>query len=237
MRSKARNKRKVALICCVLAVLLLLITALCVWAWTFTAGSYSESQHLSRIEEIAKERYLGEGSEYTGLEVYPLYDENDEFHYALIELKPQGFVYVEIEDRASPQSSMYLKSGDPHTNAWRPYAFEKDAVSVIPGEDGTEETWEGRRYFQDENGEYITYTASHFAVAGIKDERRYFIPLVDDSGEHRKSVGVFLAVKRGESYLDLISGREVSCSADLTALALEDRLEYDFIPFFIPNYL
>lgn len=236
MRSKEKSRRT-AVLCCVLAAILLVVMALSVWVWSCTAGFYSERQHLSRIEGLAKKRYLSEGSEYTGLEVYPLYDENEEFHYALIELKPQGFVYVKIQEWALPQSSMYLKSGDPNMNAWRPYAFEKDVVSVIPGEDGTEETWEGRRYFRDENGEYITYTASHFAVAGIEGERRYFIPLVDDSGERRKSVGVFLAVKRGENYLNLISGREVPCSADLTAWALEERLEYDVIPFFTANDL
>lgn len=37
-----------------------------------SSGFYSEEQHIQRIRERAEERYWGEGSEYTGLEVYPI---------------------------------------------------------------------------------------------------------------------------------------------------------------------
>lgn len=39
---------------------------------------------------------MGEDSEYTGLEVYPIYNEYDELKYALIEFEPQGGVFIYI---------------------------------------------------------------------------------------------------------------------------------------------
>ena len=36
------------------------------------SGFYSEEQHIQRVRGRAEERYWGEGSEYTGLEVYPI---------------------------------------------------------------------------------------------------------------------------------------------------------------------
>ena len=53
------------------------------------ASSYTEEEHIARVTERAKERFLGEGSEYTGLEVFPVYNEYDELNYMLIEF--QGF--------------------------------------------------------------------------------------------------------------------------------------------------
>ena len=66
------------------------------------ASSYTEEEHIARVTERAKERFLGEGSEYTGLEVYPVYNEYDELNYMLIEFQPQGFLYVHIAEKRSP---------------------------------------------------------------------------------------------------------------------------------------
>lgn len=51
----------------------------------------------------------------------------------------------------------------------------------------------------------ITYHDSHFKVAGIENERRYFLSTVCAvyAGLNR---GLIPAVKRGEQYLDLVDG-------------------------------
>ena len=54
---------------CIAAGLSLVAASLCTGC---TAGSYTEEQHIQRVTARAEERFLGEGSEYTGLEVYPM---------------------------------------------------------------------------------------------------------------------------------------------------------------------
>ena len=54
---------------CIAAGVSLIAASLC----TGCTGMYSEEQHIQRVTARAEERFLGEGSEYTGLEVYPLY--------------------------------------------------------------------------------------------------------------------------------------------------------------------
>ena len=62
---------------CIAAGVSLVAASLCTGG---TAGSYTEEQHIQRVTARAEERFLGEGSEYTGLEVYPIYNEYDELN-------------------------------------------------------------------------------------------------------------------------------------------------------------
>ncbi len=180
------KKRAVKIVACVLAVLLALMmrAAPVLLVWSQFSDFYTESQHLARVQRRAERRYLGEGSEYTGLTVYPLYNEEEELEYALIELQPQGFMYVIIRDvdlSFLGGMSMYTRSDETPT-AWTPYR-KVDGKEVA---------------FTDENGEPICYSESHFKVAGIENERRYLL---------RTPSGYIPAVKRGEQYLDLVDGK------------------------------
>ncbi len=115
---------------CIAAGLSLIAASLC----TGCTGMYSEEQHIQRVTERAEERFLGEGSEYTGLEVYPIYNEYDELAYMLIELEPQGFMYVCINDQ--PWLDMYAVPIDFEPNRlWRPYVFEEGVVTTIVNEE------------------------------------------------------------------------------------------------------
>lgn len=217
MRSKEKSRRT-AVLCCVLAAILLVVMALSVWVWSCTAGFYSERQHLSRIEGLAKKRYLGEGSEYTGLEVYPLYDENEEFHYALIELKPQGFVYVKINENAffSWLGGVGMYTRDVALHPWSPFRVVFENFTDASGKEFSERK---EQPILDENGETIEYFQSHFAVAKIGDERRYLL------GEW----GI-PAVKRGEQYLDLIDGELIDYDPKLDGLDGPYASSISFIP-------
>ena len=101
-----------------MAVCSLFAASLC----TGCSALYSEEQHMRRIRERAEERFLGEDSEYTGLEVYPIYNEYDELKYALIEFEPQGFLYVHIAEREYPWKGMYTLS-DKESESWMPYGY------------------------------------------------------------------------------------------------------------------
>ena len=208
-------RRHGKIVICAVALILTFTASLCTGC---TAGSYTEEQHIQRVTERAEERFLGEGSEYTGLEVYPIYNEYDELNYMLIELEPQGFVYVCINDQ--PWLDMYAVPIDFEPNRlWRPYVFEEGVVTTIVNEEtGETETWEDRRVLQDENGAYYGFHVSHFRAAEIRDERRYFIPVSDGN--------MMPAVKRGDAYLNLVSWQEVPCSTDFDTALLESDDTY-----------
>lgn len=178
---------------CLVASLLLIAAVLCVGC---SSDMYSEEKHMQRIRERAEERFLGEGSEYTGLEVYPIYNEYDELKYALIEFEPQGFLYVSIGEQAYPWKGMYTLSSR-ESESWMPYRVKEGAIEDVYDADGNllYQTTD-REYFRDENGHVIIYYESHFKVSGIENERRYLL----DGG------GLIPAVKRGEQYLDLVDG-------------------------------
>lgn len=188
-------KKRTKILVCVMAGVVLLAVALCVLCLSRTAGFYSEKQHLSRVRTRAEERFLGEGSEYTGLEVYPLYNEDDKLEYVLIELAPQGFMYVQINDSDFFEwlggVSMYTMS-DLAPTAWSPYR-------ITEGD---------RELFQDESGEPISYFESHFKVAKIENERRYLLRTPISEGG--SSNALIPAVKRGEQYLDLVDGELIN---------------------------
>lgn len=188
-------KKRTKILVCVLAGIILLAAALCVLCLSRTSGFYSEKQHLSRIQKRAEAHFLGEESEYTSLEVYPLYNEDEKLEYALIELQPQGYMYVHINKSDFFEwlgtASMYTMSQDTPTNcSWTPYRVK----------DGKEEP------FTDENGEPIEYFDSYFKVAGIENERRYILRTPSYENAPKSSSDLIPAVKRGEQYLDLVDG-------------------------------
>ena len=177
---------------CLVASLLLIAAVLCVGC---SSDMYSEEKHMQRIRERAEKRFLGEDSEYTGLEVYPIYNEYDELKYALIEFEPQGFVYVLINEQEYPWRGMYTLSDT--GERWIPYRVKEGVQEEIVDADGNVHYGAtNHEYFRDENGHVIIYNESHFKVAGIENERRYLLD------------GRYLvpAVKRGEQYLDLVDG-------------------------------
>ena len=194
-------KKSIKIFACVVAGILLIVAGLYVGC---SASFYSEERHIQRIKNRAEERFLGEGSEYTGLEVYPIYNEYDDLRYALIEFEPQGFLYVYISERAYPWSSMYSLSGT-EPEPWMPYRVKEGVNEEFVDASGTVIAQINRAFFCDENGLLIKYDGSHFKVGGIENERRYFLSteLTVFLGMER---GLIPAVKRGEQYLDLVDG-------------------------------
>ena len=98
------------------------------------ASSYTEEEHIARVTERAKERFLGEGSEYTGLEVFPVYNEYDELNYMLIEFQPQGFLYVHIDREQFPWKMYTLSNMQPES--WMPYRVKEGVQEDVYDADG-----------------------------------------------------------------------------------------------------
>lgn len=199
------KKEVIIIFCIVLSIVLLLITALVGFLVGIPTDIYSEKKHIQRITKRAEERFLGEDSEYTGLKVYPIYNEYDELRYALIEFEPQGFVYVYISERGYFFRSMYSLSSK-ESESWMPYRVKEGVNEEVVDENGNLIAQSfNREFIRDENGQVIVYNESHFKVAGIENERRYFLSTVCAVyvGYTRGSIP---AVKRGEQYVDLVNG-------------------------------
>lgn len=172
-----------------------------------TSSMYTEEQHIQRIRERAEERYLGEESAYTSLEVYPIYNEYDELKYALIEFEPQGFLYVAIGDRSYPWKGMYtLSTTEPE--GWMPYRVKEGEREDITDEYGNTISYTNREFFRDESGHVIIYQQSHFKVAGIENERCYLLGITS-TAYLGFTDALIPAVKRGEQYLNLVDGEVI----------------------------
>ena len=197
--------KKSKVFCVIMAVCSLFAASLC----TGCSALYSEEQHMQRIRERAEERFLGEDSEYTGLEVYPIYNEYDELKYALIEFEPQGFLYVLIREGITFELisgvGMYLCSDMEPEESWMPYRVHEGMREEVVDENGHTSIYTDRELFRGENGDVIVYHQSHFKVAGIENERRYLLSIVSVS-HGSGSDALIPAVKRGEQYLNLVDG-------------------------------
>ena len=191
------------------------------------ASSYTEEEHVARVTERAKERFLGEGSEYTGLEVFPVYNEYDELNYMLIEFQPQGFLYVLIDREQFPWKMYTLSNMQPES--WMPYRVKEGATDVITDENGDRIAYKNREFYRNENGDVIAYRQSHFKVAGIENERRYLLEIRSTITNSSGTDALIPAVKRGEQYLDLVDGALIDYTPGMESSSYAVELLY-FIP-------
>ena len=221
-------KKSTKILACVVAGILLIVAG---WYIGSTAKFYPEKWHIQRIEYRAEKRFLGEGSEYTGLEVYPIYNEYDDLKYALIEFEPQGFLYVYISEREYPWSSMYSLSGT-EPEPWMPYRVKEGAREDVVDADGNliyQTT--NREYIRDENGLVFIYNDSHFKVAGIENERRYLLS-TKMTVYIGWNTGLIPAVKRGDQYLDLVDGAMIDYTPGMqSAYAIAEISFFNHVTF------
>ena len=203
--TKTKSKKKIVILCVVLAVVIALLTPVAVWATQFVieatkkenaASYYTEEQHLKRISELVEKRHENGGFYYTSYELFPLYDQNEEMHYCIVEFKPYGFVWIKINERNlnyKGLNGMYTRC---EVDGWSRYEYI-DTTQTSSSEDSIK--WE-----TNEAGERIYYKDSPYKVADIKDEKRYFLTI--KQGKYRDTL--IPAVKRGDKYLNLMDMKE-----------------------------
>lgn len=203
----------------VIIVTILIILILSIWGCygcPQRVDMYTAEEHVQRItkrldNKAPKWRYLNDGN-YDGYTVYPLYNENEEAIYFLVEIEPYGFTFVHCSDEPSPKllysclgasTSMYTISNDTygetyysggeyHNITWSPYIVDETRSQPYPYED--------KIWILDENGERIYYNRSPYYVTGNIDERKYLIET--EGGEY------ICAIKKDGKYINLISGEE-----------------------------
>ena len=191
---KTKSKKKTIILCVVLAVVIALLAILGVRIIKGSSWAYTEEQHLQRISKLVEKRYMGEKSEYTSYEVFPLYDQNEKMKYCIVEFEPYGFVWVKINDNDFNYGMYSRREMD--KNGWSRYEYI-DTTQTSSLDDNIK--WE-----TDEGKERIYYKKSPYKVAGITDERRYVITIIQ--AIHYPST--VPAVKRGDKYLNLMDMKE-----------------------------
>ena len=175
------------------------------------ASNFTEEEHMARIAKRVEARYFSEGSGYnfTDYEVHPVYDENDELKYAVVDFAPSGFIVVIIRENDLGWlggASMYtLSAQNSVLELWRPYIITpgQDSQTVI-SKYGMHCCYSDRQFLVDDNGEFITYYNSFYKIAGVEKER-YYLLSIEQNGRD----GLIPAVKRGDKYLNLISMQEM----------------------------
>ncbi|MDE5601758.1 MAG: hypothetical protein K2J16_04600 [Clostridia bacterium] len=196
---------------------------------------FSEEEHLAAVKARVEKRYIKnhyDKSDYdyiTGYTIYPLYDQNDELSFFMVDIEPYGFVMVKINKYYKETSlvfGLYLRDERLHSNyEWSRYRVYTDSADVpesgwVQGEN----TYYSERYYEaDEDGEIIKYRDSYFKVAGIaQDERKYMLEMKINSDR------VYIpAVKRGDKWLNLISME----AFDLDSLSEDGNYAYDYVSY------
>lgn len=175
-------------------------------------NDYTVDEHIQMIREKVEDKFISEDGLYTSISgIYPIYNLDDELTHFLVEFEPYGFMFIKLRsDSITPisrllkrQSTMYVMEtefGDgtyaQRYRQWRRYRYS-DENGKVPepfNEYGYNHTPdEVNRYYElDENGDFIYYQHSPYAVAGKPEDKLYFV--------NNK-----LFVKNSDKYLNLVS--------------------------------
>ena len=212
----------------VISVLLLSVIALTL-PGCLSGSRYSEEEHIEFMSESMRDKLEKNGV--TDFDVYPLYNENDEFEYCLFECSPSGFAFSCVREKpfdyfyADKYVSnvewrrMIVRDTDAKTVTHNGVVWAKDEKSSFPD----------AFYERDEDGEFVYYNESPFKLADVLDQRMYFLEVYH---------GYIPAVKaENGKYINLISFEEFEYSSEYE----EKEYEYAFpklgFGFFIKNKL
>ena len=215
-----KEKRKTVKTILIITIALMLFSSLFTFAGcTHKAKYYTVEEHTQRVRERMEKRMEEPYYEsFTGFEVYPLYNVNDELNYFLIELEPYGFSFVLIRDehwQLFSWSSMYLVDNAYKNITWSPYTVDETNSQPEPDK--------GKIWMVDENNEKICYNRSPYYVTNNLNEKKYL--LCTGNGEY------VCAVKSGEKFINLVSLTEFA-EFELTNGKVSDKQAVLIIDFF-----
>ena len=215
-----KEKRKTVKTILIITIALMLFSSLFMFAGcTHKAKYYTVEEHTQRVRERMEKRMEEPYYEsFTGFEVYPLYNVNDELNYFLIELEPYGFSFVLIRDehwQLFSWSSMYLIDKCYEHKTWSPYTVDETNSQPEPDT--------GKIWMVDENNEKICYNRSPYYVTNNMNEKKYLLYI--GNGWY------IFAVKSGEKFINLVSLTEFA-EFELTNGKVSDKQAVLIINFF-----
>ena len=179
------------------------------------ASQFTEAEHLERVRNRIQKRFIeGDvllrsygapddgrvhpGIKATGFEVYPLYDENDQLKYCLVEFEPCGYVYIRIRDERlkwlgwpGVSVNMYKLSAERGEQSWAILQATEKASGEI-------------EWAPNPNEEGVKYHNSPFAVRNVMDQRKYFICYKLDINGGTKTITI-PSIKQNGKYVNLYS--------------------------------
>ncbi len=177
---------------------------------------YTLEEHIARITPRIEKRYINpetrkqEYSHITGYKLYPLYDNEDKLQYFLIEFEPYGFASVSMR-KTTPFIGMYFREEGYMQDSWQRYRVCIDGVEPDPYEgrqwQPMERSYnENFRFEVNDNGEFVKYNHSPYAIAGVLDQKLYMLDL------HLHGVP---AIKQNGKFINLVSMDEFVCEGNL----------------------
>ncbi len=179
------------IIICIISTLLLINLFLLFGCESGNPESYTEQEHIERITERIEDDYMTD--EYTSFEVYPLYNQNEQLVFFMVEFEPEKFMFIKLQEELSGcdgaftqavgSNSMYRRTD----GGWRKYIGEDDKGPV---------------YETDENRQIVYYHKSPYKMANVLNERKYLLNTQEDS--------YVPAIKLQNSFLNLITNQEFS---------------------------
>lgn len=224
-------KKAVSLCMTVLLVLaVMLSTTGCGWL----SKNYTEEEHLQRVKERIETKYFGQegildenfkfestvyGIEniddfrFESYEIHPVYNENDEFEYCVVDFLPIGYFFVKIND--VDLRVIFMKTG--HGMYTRSF-FDEWISCELKDANITNPTESDYIFEKDEGGEYKYTFCSPYKARNVETERLYLID------------GDYPAVKRGDKYVNLISMEEFAYES-LQERKYKPSLCLSFIPY------
>ncbi len=202
------------LISIVLSILFIICVLIMVNNSNKNAEDFTVEEHVQRVTERRQKEILESNNvdEYKSFVVYPLYDNNDELKYFLIEHENYGeFYFVFLQDEPLilmswlyANKSMYVLSANAYskTNPWTPYKRDKNTTNVLPAlQEGSSNDSIKGDVILDENGDIIICDNSPYYVTNNIEEKKYLL-VTDDSSQY------ICAIKKDNKYINLISGEE-----------------------------
>lgn len=187
-----------------LAILLLFCTGITFTGCNKNIDDFTVEEHIQRITERMKARDLTEeypfGFTYEDFEVYPLYNENEELNYFLIEFEPYGFMFVYVREIKPSlamiiwNDSMYsLSSMHNESFPWSPYVVDETKGNTYHPE--------AQEWLLDENGDRIYYAKSPYFVTDNIEEKKYLFGV--------ENGGFIPAIKKEDCFINLVSGEKI----------------------------
>lgn len=172
--------------------------------------NFTMEEHIQKISEGVEKKYLGEGSDFTGYSLYPLYDENDKLTAFLVELEPYGFDIIKLNAynvlSIFATDGMYLSEDLYSTNkyTWNRYRIREAGCEpeFDEGINWGHDEYRGERkklYELDGEGKRIEYNHSPYTVAGVLGEKMYFL---------NANSAYITSIKRDGRFFNLVSMEE-----------------------------
>ena len=168
----------------------------------------SDDEHIERISEKIKSTYIDkENSKYTSFEIYPVYDNNDELKYAVIDFQPEGFEYIIIDKEKLFNNDRFLSKFNLLSKGM--YRESVDSLwgfcSIDPTKKDAKQYSEKIIYKSEEK-----YNNSPYYVNNITGEKRYLITVkkyYNKKGSEKETLLIPCVIRDGE-YLNLYSNEK-----------------------------